>query len=73
MRATVPSDGLFSGGTGEEMFTGMLDDHIAADTPQQWKHGLSESIFKQLKNAVSVQGSPLPPETSALKPTGVDK
>ena len=73
MRATVPTGGLLDGGSGGEMFTGMLDDHIAADTPQKWKHGLSESIFRQLKEAVNAQGSPLPPESSALKPTGVGK
>jgi peptidoglycan hydrolase FlgJ len=73
MRSTVPTDGLFSGGSGEEMFTGLLDDHIAADTPQKWKHGLSESIFRQLRDAVRAQGSPLPPESNLLAPTGVDK
>jgi flagellar protein FlgJ len=73
MRSTVPTGGLFDGGSGEEMFTGLMDEHIAADTPQHWKHGLSESIFRQLKDAVRAQGSPLPPESSALMPTGVDK
>jgi len=73
MRSTVPTDGLFSGGSGEEMFTGLLDDHIAADTPQKWKHGLSESIFRQLRDAVRAQGSPLPPESNLLTPNGVDR
>lgn len=73
MRSTVPTGGLFDGGSGEEMFTGLMDEHMAADTPQKWKHGLSESIFRQLKDAVRAQGSQLPPESSALMPAGVDK
>lgn len=73
MRATVPSGGLTDGGAGEEMFTGLLDEHVAADTPQKWKHGLSESIYRQLKAAVHAQGSAVPPESTALIPTGVDK
>jgi flagellar protein FlgJ len=73
MRSTVPTGGLFDGGAGEEMFTGLMDERLAADTPQQWKHGLSESIFRQLKDAVRAQSSPLPPESNALMPAGVDK
>lgn len=73
MRSTVPTGGLFDGGSGEEMFTGLMDERLAADTPQQWKHGLSESIYRQLKEAVHAQDSPLPPESNALMPTGVDK
>jgi peptidoglycan hydrolase FlgJ len=73
MRATVPSGGLFDGGSGEEMFTGMLDEHIAADTPQHWKHGLSESIYRQLRDKIHAQNPSLPPDSSLVTSTGVDK
>lgn len=73
MRSTVPTGGLFDGGTGEEMFTGMLDSRLAADTPLQWKHGLSESIYRQLKNAMNAQESSHPGATSVVMPAGVDK
>ena len=73
MRSTVPSGGLTDGGAGEEMFTSLLDEHMAADTPQEWKHGLSESIYRQLKAAVHAQGSAVPVESTALMPTGIDK
>ncbi len=34
MRATVPEgEGVVSGGSGESMFTGMLDEHLAGATP----------------------------------------
>jgi peptidoglycan hydrolase FlgJ len=73
MRSTVPTGGLFDGGSAEEMFTGLMDEHMAADTPKEWKHGLSESIYRQLKDAIHAQGSALPPESSAIRSTGVDK
>lgn len=73
MRETVPTGGFADGGAGEEMFTGLLDERIAADTPQEWKHGLSESIYRQLSEAVHAQGSALPSESTALMPTGVGK
>lgn len=52
MRDTVPSDGMFSGGSGEQMFTGLLDERMAADTPAKWQHGLSEAIYKHLRQAL---------------------
>ncbi len=55
MRETVPTDGMFDGGSGEEMFTGLLDQKVASDTPVKWQHGLSESIYRQMRNAVQQQ------------------
>ena len=50
MRATVPQDeGVVSGGNAEEMFTGLMDQHLAADTPTQWDHGLADAIYRQLR------------------------
>ena len=48
MRETVPTDGLTSGGAGEEMFTSLFDEHLATTLPSQWKHGLGEAIVKQM-------------------------
>ncbi len=58
MRETVPKDGIGGGGSGEEMFTSMMDQHMAEILPNQWKHDLSESLVKQLKDRVSPR--PLP-------------
>jgi len=53
MRDTVPQDeGAVSGGTGEDMFTGLMDQHLAADTPTQWAHGLADAAYKQLRKAL---------------------
>lgn len=65
MRSTVPTDGICNGGAGEELFNGLMDEHMAADTPREWKHGLSESIYRQLKEAVNSQTTALPPESRA--------
>lgn len=64
MRETVPEGGMFDGGSGEEMFTGLLDQHVASDTPIKWQqHGLSESIYRQMRDAVVQQqgGATAPP------------
>lgn len=73
MRATVPTDGAFNGGAGEEMFTGLLDQHVASDTPVKWQHGLSESIYRQMRGAVqqqsgaAVAGNSATSKSTALK------
>ena len=56
MRDTVPQqDGIVSGGQGEDIFTSLLDEHTAAETPKHWKGGIAETLYRQLqaKNAPS--------------------
>lgn len=48
MRDTVPRDGLVEGGSGEEMFTSMLDQQLAGAVPSTWQRGLSDAILRQL-------------------------
>jgi flagellar protein FlgJ len=48
MRETVPQDGLTNGGAGEDIFTGLLDQKMAAAAPSQWAHGIGESLARQL-------------------------
>ena len=55
MRDTIPEGGMFDGGSGEQMFTGMMDEHVAADTPLKWQHGLSEAIYRQMRGAMHQQ------------------
>lgn len=50
MRTTIPDDGLIAGGSGEAMFTGLMDEHLAAETPRGWGgHGLAEALVRQLR------------------------
>jgi peptidoglycan hydrolase FlgJ len=53
MRETVPENELFGGGGGEQMFTGMMDAHLAAEVPQGWNDGLGEAIYRQLRAALA--------------------
>lgn len=50
MRETVPQEeGIVSGGAGEDMFTGLMDQHLAAETPRHWGGGLSDALYRQLR------------------------
>ena len=53
MRDTVPKDdGIISGGSGEEIFTGLMDEHLAAETPSHWGGGISEALYRQLSRGL---------------------
>jgi flagellar protein FlgJ len=53
MRETVPQgQGEFDASSGEDMFTGLMDQHLAADTPTQWAHGLASAAYHQLRTSL---------------------
>jgi flagellar protein FlgJ len=53
MRETVPQEeGIVSGGTGEELFTSLMDQHLAAETPKHWEGGLADAVYRQLRRGV---------------------
>ena len=53
MRETVPEgEGAVGAGTGEDMFTGLMDQKLAAETPTQWAHGLADAAYRQLRKAL---------------------
>lgn len=53
MRESVPQqEGIVSGGTGEDIFTGLLDQHLAAETPKHWNGGLSDAIYRQMRRGL---------------------
>lgn len=53
MRTTVPQgEGFVDGGSGEEMFTGLMDQHLAVETPQAWGRGLGEAIYQHMRDRV---------------------
>ena len=61
MRETVPEGGAFDGGSGEEMFTTLLDQRLSALTPERWEGGLGNAVYRQL-------GGPLPPGPGTRDP-----
>ncbi|MGV3710148.1 MAG: rod-binding protein [Gemmatimonas sp.] len=65
MRETVPKDeGVFSGGSGEEIFTGLMDEHLAAETPRHWGGGLSEALYRQLSRGLPAASESAMPSSS---------
>ncbi|MES2521496.1 MAG: rod-binding protein [Gemmatimonadota bacterium] len=58
MRETVPQgEGIVSGGAGEDIFTGLLDQHLAAETPKQWESGVTAALYRQLQGIASSHSS----------------
>lgn len=56
MRETVPKgDGILSGGSGEEMFSSLMDAHLAAEVPGGWERGMGAALYRQLNGALDVE------------------
>ena len=51
MRTTVSDEGVMSGGSAGETFQQLFDEHVADQTPTQWKHGLAEAVARQFARA----------------------
>jgi flagellar protein FlgJ len=48
MRQTVPQNGLFSGGSAEQLYTSMLDGEVAKTISNQRGIGLAPALIRQL-------------------------
>ncbi len=51
MRATVPKSGLISGGKSEEMYTSMMDQHLAQEIARERSLGISALFENKLSGA----------------------
>jgi len=50
MRASVPTDGgIVEQSQGEEVFAGLMDERLAADTGTRWHRGLGDAIYRALR------------------------
>lgn len=59
MRDTVPQqDGIVSGGAGEDLFTSLMDEHLATETPRHWEGGLAEALYRQLRGPMKADAPP---------------
>ena len=65
MRDTVPDSGLLSGGSGEDMFTSMMDQHLSDEAAARVERGLSEALYRQLAPAQGIAD-----EVAAAAPEG---
>ena len=53
MRATVPKDGLFGGGKGEEMYTSMFDLQMANEIAMKREIGIASILREQMESRLS--------------------
>ena len=52
MRATVPEGGVISGGSGEDVFTGLLDQHISDAAAMRSTRGLGQALYAHFTRGV---------------------
>lgn len=52
LRATVP-EGVNGGGAAEDMFTGMLDQHVADSATARLERGLGAALYRQLRDRIT--------------------
>lgn len=48
MRASVPQEGPLAAGTGEELFTSLMDESLAHEAARRMTHGIGEALYRQL-------------------------
>ncbi len=54
MRATVPKDGLFSGGSAEQMYSEMLDAELSKEMAGNGGLGISRLLFEHMTAAQKI-------------------
>lgn len=70
LRETKPEGGIIDGGAGEEMFTSMLDEHIARISATRADSGIGATLFRQLRARLAAAAGPesLPDMHAAERP-----
>jgi len=59
MRDSVPKDsGIVDQSQGEELFTGLMDERLAADTGTRWHRGLGDAIYRALRTRAGLDEAP---------------
>lgn len=56
MRATIPDGGVVDGGVGEDVFTGLFDEHIARTAAERVDGSLADALYRQLRGALGNGG-----------------
>jgi flagellar protein FlgJ len=76
MRESVPTEGgLVEKSQGEEVFSGLMDERLAADTGTRWHRGLGDAIYRGLRHkagldspaASSTPAAPVVPQASPAR------
>ena len=56
MRASVPQGGAIDAAPGQEMFTQMFDERVAAEAANHMSRGLGEALYRQLAARLQAPG-----------------
>lgn len=57
MRATAPSQGILTQDPGQELFTGMLDEHLSRIQSERAHSELSQALYRQLSRRLPDAGA----------------
>ena len=69
MRESVPKDsGIVEQTQGEEMFTGLMDERLAADTGTRWHRGLGDAIYRALRVKAGLADTGVAPSQAPTVP-----
>lgn len=69
MRDSVPKDsGIVDQSQGEELFTGLMDERLAADTGTRWHRGLGDAIYRALRSKAGLDEAPAAPASDPTAP-----
>ena len=59
MRESVPADGgIVEKSQGEDIFAGLMDERLAADTGSRWHRGLGDAIYSALRQKAGMDPEP---------------
>jgi flagellar protein FlgJ len=66
MRETIPQgEGVVDGGMGEEIFSGLMDQHLASQVGAGGERGLGAAIYRQLRKLLPDTEGVAPPPDAA--------
>ena len=76
MRDSVSTDGaIVEKSQGEEIFSGLMDERVAADTGTRWHRGLGDAIYRALRQKAGLGPEPTPataiPEAPIASPVRI--
>ena len=60
MRETVPEGGALGGGAGEDIFAGLLDQHVADAAASQSDRGIGAALYRHFAEVVLGEGEKAP-------------
>jgi peptidoglycan hydrolase FlgJ len=68
MRETVPEGGALSPGSGQEMFEGLMDQHIADAAASTSRAGIGDALYRYFTTG-RVSSASSEPDTSIVQPS----